>query len=57
MPQKECPSCAVKVDKMHTVCPVCGYEFPQPKSTVKWIAVIMVLLFAWPLIKLLIALF
>jgi len=55
--QKECPSCAVKIDKNLTVCPVCGYEFPQQKSTVKWIAVVMALLFAWPLIKLLISLF
>ncbi len=57
MSQKECPSCAVEIDKNLTVCPVCGYEFPQSKSAVKWVAVIMVLLFAWPLIKLLIALF
>jgi len=54
--KQECPSCGVEIEKGHEVCPICGYEFPAGKSTVKWVAIIMVILFAWPLIKLLLRL-
>jgi len=56
MSNKECPSCAVLIEKKATVCPVCGYEIPQHKSRVKWVALLMIILFAWPIIQALLAL-
>ena len=50
--QKECPSCALDVDREATECPYCGYEFPVMRSSVKWVAIIMALLLLWPVIKL-----
>ena len=53
--KKECPNCAVDVPKGSLRCPICGYEFPQPKSGVfKWIAIILIILFLIPLVHLLI---
>lgn len=52
MATKECPSCAMDIDHAATVCPICGYEFPQRKSSLKWIALLMLLLFAYPLLRL-----
>jgi hypothetical protein len=49
----ECPSCAVKVEKKNDVCPICGYEFPQQKSNVKYVVLVLVILFSYPLIRLL----
>ena len=34
---RECPSCAVEVEANHNRCPVCGYDFPQPGPTRKWL--------------------
>ncbi|MDZ7721358.1 MAG: hypothetical protein U5R06_00675 [candidate division KSB1 bacterium] len=51
MAKKECPSCAVEIEKQEEICPICGYEFPQPKSTLKWIALGMLILFIWILLK------
>lgn len=32
-PIKECPGCAMEIDKNEEICPICGYEFPvQPRS-------------------------
>ena len=53
MTTKECPSCAMEVKKTAASCPICGYEFPQQKSSIKWIALLMLILFAYPLIRLL----
>ena len=50
--QKECPACALDVDREATECPYCGYEFPVTRSSVKLVAIIMALLLLWPLIKL-----
>ncbi len=55
--KKECPSCAVEIDIEQSRCPICGYEFPQQKSHIRWIALILALLFLWPLIRLLTSLF
>ncbi len=41
MATKECPSCAMNVDDKSTVCPVCGYEFPQRNKTFIILAVIL----------------
>lgn len=52
----ECPSCAIDIDDDAETCPFCGYEIPQQKSGVKYVAWIIVLLMVWPLFKLLQAL-
>jgi len=55
---KECPSCGIEnIDENAEHCPICGYEFPQRGSSLKWIALLMLLLFAYPLIRLVIGLF
>lgn len=54
---RECPSCALDVDKDAVVCPYCDYEFPRQKQTVKALAWVMALLLAWPLFELLKLLF
>ncbi len=51
MQKRECPSCAVDIDSSSEVCPICGYEFPRRKSGFRTIAVILILLFIWPLIR------
>jgi len=52
MSQKECPSCGIEIDKEHIVCPICQYEFPRTKFNMKIIAVILIILFLYPLIRL-----
>jgi len=53
MSQKECPSCGIEIDKEYTVCPICQYEFPtKSKFNIKIIAVILIILFLYPLIRL-----
>ena len=54
--ETECPGCAMPVPKDAKVCPYCGYEFPEQKSSLKWVAIIMALLFAYPLIRILLRL-
>jgi RNA polymerase subunit RPABC4/transcription elongation factor Spt4 len=38
---KECPSCAMEIDYKEAICPICGYEFPQTSKTVKWVAILL----------------
>jgi RNA polymerase subunit RPABC4/transcription elongation factor Spt4 len=45
MKQKECPSCALMVDKDEKVCHYCGYEFPKQSNTFKIIIVVMLIAF------------
>ena len=45
MKQKECPSCAMKVDAQSKECPVCGYEFTVMSPWVKWLAVFLAAIF------------
>jgi len=40
----ECPSCAMEIDKQSTLCPICGYEFPQAKIGYHWMAILLILL-------------
>ena len=55
MKRKECPSCGVEIEKDSTICPICGYEFPvKSKFQIKTAAIILLILFLYPLIKLLI---
>ena len=56
-PHKECPSCALDVDRDAEVCPYCAYEFPRQKSSLKVAALVMALLLIWPLFELLTWLF
>jgi RNA polymerase subunit RPABC4/transcription elongation factor Spt4 len=41
MKTKECPSCAMEVDKEAKVCPICQYEFPTQAKGVTWVAVLL----------------
>lgn len=55
--KRECPNCAVDVPKGSRRCPICGYEFPRPKSRLfKWIAIVLIILFLIPLVRLVIGL-
>lgn len=55
--EKECPSCALNVEASAEECPYCGYEFPQHRSSLKYVAILLALLLAWPVIRLVIGLF
>ncbi|MCK4428653.1 MAG: hypothetical protein KAW16_09235 [candidate division Zixibacteria bacterium] len=55
--RKECPNCAVEIPRDSRRCPICGYEFPHPKSRfLTYVAIILIILFLIPLIRLLIGL-
>ena len=43
--KKECPSCAMTIDKAAKTCPVCGYEFPRPNRLYQFVAIFLLLLF------------
>ena len=46
MAKKECPSCAMELDRDAEVCPICSYEFPSKGgSYYQWIAIVLVILF------------
>lgn len=48
MKTKECPGCAMEVDKNADVCPICGYEFPrQPLSFKIGVWILIFLLLVW----------
>jgi len=42
---KECPSCAMEVEKQSKVCPICGYEFAEYPSVIKWLAFLLIIAF------------
>lgn len=49
---KECPGCAVMVNRKADACPICGYEFPRTPIVTKiavWVMIILLLLYwvAW----------
>jgi len=45
---RECPSCALNFeDEGQDECPYCGYELPRQKSSVKWMAWLLVLIMLW----------
>jgi hypothetical protein len=55
--KRECPNCAVDVPGGSHRCPVCGYEFPRPKSRLfTWIVIVLIILFLIPLVKMLFSL-
>lgn len=43
--KKECPSCAMEIDRESEECPICGYEFP-PRSRQNWITIAALLFLA-----------
>lgn len=51
MKKKECPSCAMMVDTNSKECPVCGYEFTDTPTGYKWIAVLLVLIFLFFILR------
>jgi RNA polymerase subunit RPABC4/transcription elongation factor Spt4 len=47
MKKKECPSCAMEIDAESKMCPVCSYEFPARNNSLKWVALLLALLFLY----------
>ncbi|WP_296622441.1 DUF2116 family Zn-ribbon domain-containing protein [Marivirga sp.] len=45
--KKECPSCAMMIEKDTQFCPICKYEFPRSsyQKQLKWVAIILAVLF------------
>ncbi|HLR32775.1 MAG TPA: zinc ribbon domain-containing protein [Fodinibius sp.] len=46
--KKECPGCAMMVDRDAEVCPICGYEFPKQSKGLQimvWIMIILLVLY------------
>lgn len=41
---KECPSCAMEVDKDLEFCPICQYHFPKRNPVYQWLAILLALL-------------
>ncbi len=41
---KECPNCAMMIDKKSTVCPICKYEFPKQSKLITAVAVFLIVL-------------
>ncbi len=50
MAERECPSCAMSVEAEAEVCPVCGYEFPEPRTGVSPMAWLMAALLILPVL-------
>lgn len=42
---KECPSCAMEVEKSSKICPICAYEFPQRSPVYQWVAILLAIVF------------
>lgn len=50
---RECPACATEITPIDGLCPICGYEFPHKSQLgIRLVAVILILLFIYPLIEL-----
>ena len=46
MKKRECPSCAMQVDRTARECPICKYEFADETNlSYKWVAILLILLF------------
>ncbi|MFM7823993.1 MAG: hypothetical protein ACKPB3_09500, partial [Bacteroidota bacterium] len=45
--KQECPSCAMMIDYGLDECPICGFEFPKQSKGVKWVAIFLLILFAF----------
>ncbi len=51
MKTKECPSCAMNISVQNNFCPICGYEFPKTNRTIKIVAVLLILLFLYMIVR------
>lgn len=49
---RECPSCALPIERDADTCPYCGYDLPQQKSSLKIAAIVFAVLMLWPLFEL-----
>ncbi|HCZ37658.1 MAG TPA: hypothetical protein DHV26_17185 [Cytophagales bacterium] len=49
MKKKECPSCAMEIEVGLKTCPICQYEFPRYSASIRWTAILLVvvLLLIW----------
>ncbi len=47
MDKKECPSCAMEVDKKVRICPICSYEFPKSNRLLQVVAILLILVFLY----------
>ncbi len=45
MKKKECPSCAMNIDESCKECPICGYGFIEQKPWIKYIAILLIIVF------------
>lgn len=45
--KQECPSCAMMIDNGLDECPICGYEFPKQASSIKWVAILLLVVIAF----------
>ena len=46
--KKECPSCAMEIDRSEKTCPICQYEFPTVSKTNQWVAlglIVMIIIY------------
>ena len=58
MTPRECPACALDAPAEVSVCPYCGYEFPEPRVGLRpmtWLMIVLMILFAIPLLAWLLA--
>jgi predicted amidophosphoribosyltransferase len=42
---KECPSCAMEINKKEVFCPICQYEFPKRNPLYQWLAILLAVFF------------
>lgn len=42
---KECPSCAMEVEIKNKTCPICGFEFAEYSTAIKWLALLLIIVF------------
>lgn len=55
---RECPACALEGPADTDTCPWCGYEYPGgPSRSLVWVAILMAALLAWPVFRVVQALF
>ena len=55
MPTRECPSCASEVPSGEDICPICNYEFAGSatrRNWRAWVAVVLLIIFLYPLVRL-----
>ncbi len=51
MKKKECPSCAMNIPADSKECPICGYGFTNTNPYLKWVALLLAILFLYLAIR------